>query len=192
MLSVYFGKRGQVWYSIALNEDKKIIGSSFSLKARREAALSVFKKLPLNLPFTVKSEDQHVQKIFNAMSNIYEGVKPRFSSKISMDHLPSFTKRVLEAVMDIPHGFVSTYGGVASALAKKDAARAVGNAMARNPFPLIVPCHRVVCSDLTLGGYGYGLKLKKLLLEREGVRFRNIGSSAVHVDSKHVYVPPQT
>lgn len=192
MLYVYFGKRGQVWYSIALNEDKKIIGSSFSLKARREAALSVFKKLPLNLPFTVKSEDRYVQKIFNAMSNIYEGVKPRFSSKIGMGHLPSFTKRVLEAVMDIPHGFVSTYGGVASALAKKDAARAVGNAMARNPFPLIVPCHRVVCSDLTLGGYGYCLKLKKLLLEREGVRFRNIGSSAVHVDSKHVYAPPQT
>jgi O-6-methylguanine DNA methyltransferase len=55
------------------------------------------------------------------------------------------------------------------------AARAVGTALARNPFPLIIPCHRVVRSDGMLGGFGGGLKMKKALLEMEGVAFDRSG-----------------
>jgi methylated-DNA-[protein]-cysteine S-methyltransferase len=55
------------------------------------------------------------------------------------------------------------------------AARAVGTALARNPFPVIIPCHRAIRGDGTLGGFGGGLKMKRALLEMEGVRFDRYG-----------------
>jgi methylated-DNA-[protein]-cysteine S-methyltransferase len=82
-----------------------------------------------------------------------------------------FQKRVLQMEYRIPRGMVSTYGRLAKKLGCPGAARAVGNALARNPFPLLIPCHRVVRSDGCPGGYRGGVKLKRKLLEMEGVRF---------------------
>lgn len=80
-------------------------------------------------------------------------------------------RRVLLADREIPRGRVSSYGAVALRLGLPRAARAVGSALARNPFPIIIPCHRVVRSDGSLGGFGGGLEMKRALLEMEGVRF---------------------
>ncbi len=74
-------------------------------------------------------------------------------------------------VLKIPKGEVRTYKEVAESLNSK-AWRAVGSAMARNPFPLIIPCHRVVKSNLTLGNYGGGVEMKKKLLKNEGVKIK--------------------
>lgn len=71
----------------------------------------------------------------------------------------------------IPRGRVSTYGRIAMKLTHPGAARAVGTALAKNPFPLIIPCHRAVKSDGKLGGYAGGLDMKKRLLEMEGIQF---------------------
>ncbi len=68
-----------------------------------------------------------------------------------------------------------TYGGLAARLGVPGAGRAVGNVMARNPFPLIIPCHRVVGSDRGLHGFGGGLAMKKTLLTMEGVAFDGRG-----------------
>ena len=68
-----------------------------------------------------------------------------------------------------------TYGGLAARMGVPGGARAVGNAMAGNPFPLVVPCHRVIRGDGSLGGFGGGLKMKRALLEMEGVRFDSRG-----------------
>lgn len=83
--------------------------------------------------------------------------------------LSGFTREVLEALRDIPQGEVRTYGEMASLLGRPLAARAVGNACARNPVPVIVPCHRVVPSTGGLGNYsgGYGPPTKALLVEME-------------------------
>ena len=81
--------------------------------------------------------------------------------------VPPFHRRVYERVHAIPRGQTLTYGGVARAVGSPGAARAVGQAMARNPFPLIVPCHRVVAAN-NLGGFGGGLALKRRLLRLEG------------------------
>ena len=64
-----------------------------------------------------------------------------------------------------------TYGGLAAAVGVPGGARAVGNVMAGNPFPLVIPCHRVIRSDGSLGGFGGGLPMKRALLEMEGVAF---------------------
>lgn len=82
-----------------------------------------------------------------------------------------FADRVYKVVKKIPRGRVSTYREVARALNCK-AYRAVGNALNKNPYAPIVPCHRIVCSDARLGGFSKGIKEKVRLLEKEGVKIR--------------------
>jgi methylated-DNA-[protein]-cysteine S-methyltransferase len=89
--------------------------------------------------------------------------------------ISGFTRRVLTADQAIPRGRVATYGGLAARLGVPGGGRAVGNVMARNPFPLIIPCHRVVGSDGGLHGFGGGLPMKRMLLTMEGVAFDGKG-----------------
>jgi methylated-DNA-[protein]-cysteine S-methyltransferase len=83
--------------------------------------------------------------------------------------IDGFARRVLMADYAIPRGNVMSYGGLAARVGVPGGARAVGNVMARNPFPLVIPCHRVIRNDGSLGGFGGGLPMKRALLEREGV-----------------------
>jgi methylated-DNA-[protein]-cysteine S-methyltransferase len=92
---------------------------------------------------------------------------------------PAFQQSVLRAEHAIPRGRVSTYGLIARHLGDRNAARAVGNALATNPFPLIVPCHRAVLTDGGLGGFQGGPAMKRALLEREGIAFDRDGRVAV-------------
>ncbi len=80
-----------------------------------------------------------------------------------------FERRVLEKAAGIARGHARPYGWVARELGAPDATRAVGNALARNPVPLLIPCHRVVRGDSSLGGYVFGAAAKRKLLEREGL-----------------------
>ena len=81
-----------------------------------------------------------------------------------------FQNRVWTALRRVARGQVRTYAGLASDAGAPRAMRAVGMAMARNPLPLVVPCHRVVANGSKIGGYSDGLPRKRLLLELEGVR----------------------
>ena len=73
----------------------------------------------------------------------------------------------------IPKGETRTYKEIAKAIGKPNSSRAVANACAKNPYPIVVPCHRVIRSDGLIGGYSGigGTKRKKELLEREGIKF---------------------
>jgi methylated-DNA-[protein]-cysteine S-methyltransferase len=81
-----------------------------------------------------------------------------------------FTKRVLTACRDIGFGRIVTYSRLAEMAGKPGAARAVGGVMAKNPLPLIIPCHRVICADGSMGGFSAmgGVNLKKKMLKLEG------------------------
>jgi methylated-DNA-[protein]-cysteine S-methyltransferase len=78
---------------------------------------------------------------------------------------------VYELLLEIPAGKISTYGDLAKALGKPLASREIGRILGRNPNPIKVPCHRIVKSDGTIGGYFYGSDRKKELLEKEGISF---------------------
>lgn len=93
--------------------------------------------------------------------------------------LTSFQKKVYRVTASIPRGRTLSYGEVADRAGHPRAARAVGNAMRRNPFPLIIPCHRVVRSDGRLGGYSGPPGMKERLLALEGVEI--YGEYARHV-----------
>ncbi|MDO8547154.1 MAG: methylated-DNA--[protein]-cysteine S-methyltransferase [Nitrospirales bacterium] len=86
------------------------------------------------------------------------------------DHSP-FQMKVWEVLRGIPYGRVRSYGWVARKIGKPRAARAVGSACGANPVPLLVPCHRIVAGDGSLGGFSGGLPNKKRLLKLEGIRF---------------------
>lgn len=85
---------------------------------------------------------------------------------LSFSGITDFQKRVFAVAREIPRGRTMTYGDVALLSGKPGAARAVGRAMASNPFAILVPCHRVV-SRSGLGGFSWGLELKKKLLALE-------------------------
>jgi O-6-methylguanine DNA methyltransferase len=88
---------------------------------------------------------------------------------LDLSPMTPFQRRVMEVVRRIPRGEVRPYGWVAREAGVPGASRAVGNVMARNPVPLLVPCHRVVRGDGTTGSYGYGADEKVRLLRLEGV-----------------------
>jgi methylated-DNA-[protein]-cysteine S-methyltransferase len=80
-------------------------------------------------------------------------------------------KDVYDLLKTVPEGQVTTYGDIAKALGFPRAARAIGRIMNANPYPIVVPCHRVVSSDGGIGGYGFGIEMKRKILEREGLQF---------------------
>ena len=88
-------------------------------------------------------------------------------TKLDLSNLTSFQKKVLEVVKTIPYGEARTYKWVAKKMGNPKAVRAVGQALKRNPYPVIIPCHRVIRSDGKLGGYSKGTQKKKKLLEEE-------------------------
>lgn len=105
------------------------------------------------------------------------GDRRTFDLPVRLDDRPAWDRAVLGGVREIGWGSVSSYGGVARLIGRPGAARAVGGAVGRNPIGLVIPCHRVIAGDGTIGGYGgawYGtreqlLAVKRTLLEIEGV-----------------------
>ncbi|HET9951294.1 MAG TPA: methylated-DNA--[protein]-cysteine S-methyltransferase [Candidatus Eisenbacteria bacterium] len=103
-----------------------------------------------------------------------KALKRYLASRAPLDDVPldveagtDFQRRVWEATRRIPLGSVWSYGKLARALGSPGASRAVGNALGANPAPLLIPCHRVIQSDRSIGGFSGGLAWKRFLLEHE-------------------------
>ena len=100
------------------------------------------------------------------LAEYFGGVRAEFSVPLDLNGTP-FQLDVWRALLQIPYGATSSYGGVAAAIGKPKAVRAVGGANHNNPVSIIVPCHRVIGSDGGLTGYGGGLHRKRWLLDHE-------------------------
>ncbi len=172
MISVSDEKIGSVWYAVATNNRGSIVVCNFSTEGREDVLNKLMEILPPNEPWQESLGDEVAKRALNALSDIYDGREVKYPISLALDNLPTFSLLVIKTTMHIPPGYVTTYGRIAARLGKKGAARAVGNAEASNPFPLLVPCHRVVRSDLEVGKYGCGGgEMKRQLLRREGVKF---------------------
>jgi len=114
-----------------------------------------------------KGKEKSKEKEQSIMDN-YRGKKRNIEYR-SDDNTLSIEEQVYRLVSSIPKGMVSTYKDVAVALGRPDISRLIGRILSRNPDPIVVPCHRVVMSDGSIGGYIYGRDVKEELLRREGV-----------------------
>jgi len=113
--------------------------------------------------------DPLLGEVAAALRTYFGGSTTEFGVEMDLGGLSDFTRRVLVACTAVPYGSTESYGGLAAAVGSPRAARAVGQALHRNPLAIVVPCHRIVDADGGLGGFGSGLKMKRRLLDLEGI-----------------------
>jgi len=153
-----------VWFGVAC-DGEKIFATTFALR-EKTALQGLLKNIPFNVPFqNLKEASVFTGQMLDLLRNIYDGKDVTHSFSLATEHLSNYAKKVIETVSLIPLGYVASYGSVAEAAGGSP--RVVGRVMAMNPFAPIVPCHRVVSSDFTLGGYGGGIDVKLDFLNRE-------------------------
>lgn len=126
-------------------------------------------------PEAKQGQNKKIDFILKRIKCYLEGEIPHFNlSDLEKVLCSKFQWDVSRAARLIPYGKVITYKGLAGLMGVRSA-RAAGNALAKNPFPVIIPCHRVVSSDRKIGGFQSGQNLKKALLKLEGITFDKKG-----------------
>jgi len=179
LIEIFTWKRNGVWFSVAINRRGKLVACAFSDRSRREVERAVGNSLPRKMDSSIR-RNHGSSKILRVLTNFYDGKGKNASlNPVDLSSVSGFRRDVYEALCKIPLGKVTTYGAIAEGLGGKRYSRAVGTAVATNPVPLIIPCHRVVPSTLRVGNYGMcgrnpstGGYMKRMLLEREGVKFQ--------------------
>jgi methylated-DNA-[protein]-cysteine S-methyltransferase len=171
LISVNKESIGIVWQNIG---GKPQIEGIFLPDTKAKLIMAIKKEFP-----AIKEEKKIPGNIAKQIAEFYAGKKIKFDlSLFNLKKLTRFSAKVLKETCRIPHGKLASYSGLAARIGSPRAARAVGTALANNPFPLVIPCHRVVRSDGSLGGFGGGLKMKKELLDKEGVKTDKKGKVA--------------
>jgi len=170
--STPFGSVGVIWAE--LNDNPKIVRILLS-KPELSAEHQILELYPNSQP----SSCVEIDDVAIAIKGFLEGEKIEFSLDVATLSLcTEFQQLVLRAEHRIPRGRISSYRLISEYLGKRNGARAVGNALANNPFPLIVPCHRAIRSDRHLGGYQGVIEMKRALLKKEGIPFDDKGRVA--------------
>ena len=164
MIHVYHEKIEGVWFGAAVQNDK-VLATNFSFE--EEDLRCLLKRFSANISFqVVEKPSQLLSEVVGALKEIFDGDDGgSYGFQLAMDGLSSYMRRVLNCTCLVPVGYVTTYGALTKVAG--GSARSVGRVEASNPFPLVVPCHRVVNSDLSIGGYGYGKRVKLELLRKE-------------------------
>ena len=174
LVKLSFGQAGLVWWPIKPPLLIRVILPENNLPTR-----SVIKQC---FPDARAKHDERIDDICRKLKEYDQGKDIKFSPHdFELYRWGDFYSRVWTEACNIPRGKVSTYGQVARRISSPKAARAVGTALAGNPLPIIVPCHRVIRADGTLSGFAGGTTqawIKRHLLEREGVAFDNRGRVA--------------
>jgi O-6-methylguanine DNA methyltransferase len=166
---------GKMWVTVAYTEGSVLVANSIPVAERGESksmAVGALKARGINeyneLETSVGKDLAH--KVVHGSPALH----------LSYNGFTNFQKKVLDYVRNVPRGKVVSYGDVAVAVGHPRAYRAVGTVMATHPFPFIIPCHRVVKSDLALGRYGPNPKIKEKFLIEEGVAIVNGRIMAKH------------
>ena len=140
---------------------------SLVLRASNKGLVSLDRGKASRIKGEEKAE-RNVTRAARELDEYFAGKRRKFTVPLDLQGTP-FQLQVWSTLRKIPFGKAVSYGEEARMLGKPKAARAVGSANGRNPIPIIVPCHRVVAGDGSLGGYSAGLPMKRKLLALEGV-----------------------
>ena len=147
--------------TLVMRTNRGICGLAFAADIGREAA---FQDMATRWPMAALRADQ--TDLSSAIEDLF---KPKSSAKLHLIGAP-FQVKVWRALLQIPSGHVSTYSDIARAIQAPKAVRAVGTAVGRNPISWLIPCHRALCKTGALGGYHWGLPVKRALLAYEAAR----------------------
>ncbi|MCK4311314.1 MAG: methylated-DNA--[protein]-cysteine S-methyltransferase [Candidatus Cloacimonetes bacterium] len=143
---------------ILITNESNLVGIKFGYNKNEE------------LPCNFVKQDIHpiLRKTEIQLDEYFRGKRKKFELPLFMPGT-DFQKRVWERLLDIPFGETISYQELAERIGDKKKARAVGSANGKNPIPIIVPCHRVIAKDGSLGGFGGGVPIKRYLLELEKI-----------------------
>ncbi len=178
-------EHGRTWFGVLIDNQNKLLASSFS-KSQKNLVRHLRADSPGKLieGFTTESN-----VALNEMIDLYDGRRTTNKVRLDWEGVSEFEKSVCQVMKEIPKGKVASYGMLAKLI--RSGPRAVGTGVARNPWPLFVPCHRVVPSSLEIGNYSiggalsdYGCEVKRDLLAREGVPI-----DGDKITSKALWVP---
>jgi len=119
---------------------------------------------------TILHDAERIRPAADQVRHYLAGERMDFDTPVDLSGLTAFQQRVLAAVSEVPRGQIVSYAELARRIGRPRAARAVGQALGRNPVPLVIPCHRVLASDGSMGGYSGrgGVRTKRALLVLEG------------------------
>lgn len=134
------------------------------IKADDKTLISV--QLCDKIALHTKSKNPIVRQSIIQLSEYFAGKRRSFDLPLSAKGT-EFQEKVWDALLQLPYGKTVSYAEVAKIIRRPKACRAVGSANGKNPIAIIIPCHRVIASDGTLGGYAHGLEIKKQLLDLE-------------------------
>jgi methylated-DNA-[protein]-cysteine S-methyltransferase len=165
VISTAFGPMGIVWWNATAGPRIR----QTLLSRGRDPVQEIIRR---NYPNARHLESPVTSELGDKLKHFLEGGVISFDlERIALEVCGSFQRKVLLAEYGIPRGWVSTYGRIANYVGVARGSRAVGRALAENPFPIVIPCHRAVRADGDMGGYQGGSGMKRALLEMEGVEF---------------------
>jgi methylated-DNA-[protein]-cysteine S-methyltransferase len=134
----------------------------------RNHGIDVFRDRMTERGFDLIEDQRAIQPVVDQLSEYFQGRRNTFDVPVDFSHLSPFARDVLQATASVPPGGVATNSEIATRIGNPGASRAVGNALGRNPIPIILPCHRVVPADRSIGKYTGGVDIKVKLLSLEG------------------------
>jgi methylated-DNA-[protein]-cysteine S-methyltransferase len=170
LISTAFGTMGVVWWKSAAGPR---VRQAFLRRGQKPMEEVVREYYPNARP----SASPAIVALGGQIQRFLEGKNGVFDLKmVALEACGEFQRQVLLAEYGIPRGWVSTYGKIASHIGVAGGSRAVGRALAENPFPIIIPCHRAVKAGGEVGGYQGGSGMKRALLAMEGIKFTGRGT----------------
>jgi methylated-DNA-[protein]-cysteine S-methyltransferase len=149
------------WIGI-LSSAKGLVGTTLPQRSAQEAC----QQLGDSVSYAIWSPHPF-DDLMERLKVYFSGYRTTFPDKLDLFRATHFQREVWEITRLIPYGETRSYAWVAEQVKKPGAARAAGQALSKNPLPIIVPCHRVVASDGKLGGFSGGVKMKRYLLSLE-------------------------
>src|SRR5713226_769386 len=173
------------WFGVLIGDQGGLMASSFS-----KSKMALERDLRTDVRGTaVHDLTRESDNALDQMINLYEGKKATSPVPLDWESVSEFQKNVCQRMREIPKGRVTSYGLIARRISSGP--RAVGTGVARNPWPLFIPCHRVVPANLEIGNYliggalsEHGCEVKRDLLEREGVPIEGD-----RIASKAIWIP---
>jgi methylated-DNA-[protein]-cysteine S-methyltransferase len=154
------------WGWMGVSETAKGIDAVVLPKASRQAVLS-----ELGLPSAQRQKGRISPRLCEARAQLIDylsGTRRSFDLPLDLSRGTGFRQKVWRTLLRIPYSRLRSYQWVAARVGGRQYARAVGNAVGANPMPILIPCHRIVAQDMSIGGFSCGLPAKRKLLTLEG------------------------